>query len=86
VPSPASPAAGAIKRLKAGKETQRDCALLQCEPVDDFEACAMTAPSLLSLFPTPKDLLALMPEDLGGVIIEVVPPLIQNDMFHITRS
>jgi uncharacterized protein (TIGR02391 family) len=51
--------------------------------VDDFEACAMTAPSLLSLFPTPKDLLALMPEDLGGVIIEVVPPLIQNDMFHI---
>src|SRR5271157_1216727 len=38
---------------------------------NDFEACAMTAPSVLSLFPKPEDLLALTPEDLGGVIIEV---------------
>jgi hypothetical protein len=45
--------------------------------------CTMTTPSLLSLFPTPQDLLALTPEDLGGAIIEVVPPLIQNGMFNI---
>jgi len=43
----------------------------------------MTTPSLLSLFPTPQDLLALTPEDLGGAIIEVVPPLIQNGLFNI---
>jgi hypothetical protein len=43
----------------------------------------MTTPSLLSLFPTPQNLLALTPEDLGGAIIEVVPPLIQNGMFSI---
>ena len=43
----------------------------------------MTAPSLLSLFPKPEDLLALTPEDLGGVIIEVVPPFIQNGIFSI---
>jgi uncharacterized protein (TIGR02391 family) len=43
----------------------------------------VTTPSLLSLFPTPQNLLALTPEDLGGAIIEVVPPLIQNDMFSI---
>jgi uncharacterized protein (TIGR02391 family) len=43
----------------------------------------MTAPSLLSLFPKPEDLLALTPEDLGGVIIEAVPPFIQNGMFTI---
>ena len=34
-------------------------------------------------FPTPQDLLALTPEDLGGAIIEVVPPLIQNGLFSI---
>ena len=43
----------------------------------------MTTPSLLSLFPKHQDLLALTPEDLGGVIIEIVPPLIQNGIFHI---
>jgi uncharacterized protein (TIGR02391 family) len=43
----------------------------------------MTTPSLLSLFPTPQDLLALAPEDLGGAIIEVLPPLIQNGLFNI---
>jgi hypothetical protein len=43
----------------------------------------MSAPSLLSLFPQPRDLFALTPEDLGGVIIEAVPPLIQNGMFTI---
>jgi len=43
----------------------------------------MTTPSFLSLFPTPQNLLALTPEDLGGAIIEVVPPLIQNGMFNI---
>jgi hypothetical protein len=43
----------------------------------------MTTPSLLSLFTKPQDLLALTPEDVGGAIIEVVPPLIQNGMFNI---
>ena len=39
--------------------------------------------SLLSILPKPNDLLALAPEDLGGVIIEVVPSLIQRGMFNI---
>jgi len=43
----------------------------------------MPAPSLLSLFPQRRDLLALTPEDLGGVIIEALPPLIQNGRFTI---
>ncbi len=43
----------------------------------------MPPPSFLSLFPQPRDLLALTPEDLGGVIIEAVSPLIQNGMFTI---
>jgi uncharacterized protein (TIGR02391 family) len=43
----------------------------------------MRAPTLLALFPAVQDLLALTPEDLGGVIIEVVPPLIQNGLFSI---
>jgi hypothetical protein len=43
----------------------------------------MTTPSLLSLFPTPQNLLALTPEDLGGSIIEVVPHLILNGKFNI---
>jgi hypothetical protein len=34
----------AIKRLNAGKENAgRDCALVQCQPLDDFEARAMNA-------------------------------------------
>ena len=43
----------------------------------------MPSPSLLSLFPRPRDLLALTPEDLGGAIIEAVPPLTQNGLFTI---
>ena len=43
----------------------------------------MPAPPLLTLFPQPQDLLALTPGDLGGAIIEAVPPLIQNGMFNI---
>jgi uncharacterized protein Ymh len=43
----------------------------------------MAVPTLLSLFPKPEDLLALTPEDLGGVIIEVMPPLLQNGMLNI---
>jgi len=43
----------------------------------------MPPPSLISLLPKPQDLLSLTPEDLGGVIIEVVPPLVQNGMFNI---
>jgi hypothetical protein len=43
---------------------------------------AMAAPTLLSLFPRSEDVLALTPEDLGGVIIELMPPLLQNGMFN----
>jgi Protein of unknown function (Hypoth_ymh) len=42
----------------------------------------MPAPTLLSIFPKPDDLLALTPEDLGGVIIELMPPLLQNGLFN----
>ena len=42
----------------------------------------MTPVTVLSLFPTPEDLLALTPEDLGGVIIELMPPLLQNGLFN----
>lgn len=42
----------------------------------------MAAPTLLSLFPNPEDVLALTPEDLGGVIVELMPPLLQNGMFN----
>lgn len=37
---------------------------------------------LTSLFPKPDDLLALTPEDFGGVIIELMPPLLQNGLFN----
>ena len=42
----------------------------------------MPVPTLLSLFPKPEDLLALTPEDLGGVIVELMPPLLQNGLFN----
>jgi uncharacterized protein (TIGR02391 family) len=40
-------------------------------------------PSLLSIFPTPNDLLAVTPEDLGGVVIEVAPSVMQQGRFTI---
>src|SRR5271166_5965818 len=42
----------------------------------------MPVPTLLSLFPKPEDLLALAPEDLGGVVVELMPPLLQNGLFN----
>jgi hypothetical protein len=42
----------------------------------------MTAVTLLSLFPKPEDVLALTPEDFGGVIVELMPPLLQNGKFN----
>jgi hypothetical protein len=39
--------------------------------------------TLLTLFPDPRDLLALPPEELGAILIEVVPPLVQNGRFNI---
>jgi hypothetical protein len=42
----------------------------------------MTTPTLYSLFLKPEDLLALAPEDLAGVIIELMPPLLQNGLFN----
>jgi hypothetical protein len=42
----------------------------------------MAAATLLSLFPKPGNVLALTPEDFGGVIIELRPPLLQNGMFN----
>jgi hypothetical protein len=38
--------------------------------------------TLLSIFPKPEDLLALQPEDLAGVIHEIVPGVMQNGMFN----
>jgi Protein of unknown function (Hypoth_ymh) len=42
----------------------------------------MAAVTLLSLFPKPEDVLVLTPEDFGGVIVELMPPLLQNGMFN----
>jgi Protein of unknown function (Hypoth_ymh) len=42
----------------------------------------MPAPTLVSLFPKPQDVLGLTPEDLAGVIIELMPPLLQNGLFN----
>jgi hypothetical protein len=42
----------------------------------------MATATLLSLFPKPEDVLALTPEDFGGVIIELMPPLLQNGLFN----
>ncbi len=39
--------------------------------------------TLLTIFPDPKDLLALEPEDLGGVIMEIAPGVMQNGMFNL---
>ena len=39
--------------------------------------------SLLSIFPTPDDLLALEPEELGGVLLEIAPSVMQNEMFTV---
>lgn len=39
--------------------------------------------TLLSIFPDPADLLALEPEELGGVILEIAEGVTQNGMFHI---
>jgi hypothetical protein len=38
--------------------------------------------TLLSIFPKPEDLLALPPEELGGVIHEIAPGIMQNGMFN----
>lgn len=41
------------------------------------------AQTLISIFPNPNDLLALEPEELGGVILEIAPGVIQNGMFNL---
>jgi hypothetical protein len=38
-------------------------------------------PTLLSIFPQSESLLALEPEELGGVILELTPGILQNGMF-----
>jgi hypothetical protein len=43
---------------------------------------AMLAQTLTSIFPNPNDLLALEPEELGGVVLEIAPGVIQNGMFN----
>jgi hypothetical protein len=40
-------------------------------------------PSLLDVFPNPDDLLALEPEELGGVLLEAVPDVMQNELICI---
>jgi hypothetical protein len=39
--------------------------------------------SLLTILPNPDHLLALEPEDLAGVLLEVVPGVMQNGHFQI---
>jgi uncharacterized protein (TIGR02391 family) len=39
--------------------------------------------TLLSTFPLPDDLLALEPEELGGVLLEVIPGVLQNQIFGV---
>lgn len=38
--------------------------------------------TLLSIFPKPEDLLAIAPEDLAGILFEVMPSLMQNQRVH----
>lgn len=40
-------------------------------------------PSLLTIFPEPKNLLALEPEELAGILIEIIPSISQNSGFLI---
>jgi hypothetical protein len=42
----------------------------------------MMPESLLALFPKPDDLLALEPEDLSGVLLEIAPGVMQNGVFQ----
>src|SRR3970040_1872144 len=42
-----------------------------------------TMPSLLTIFPQPRDLLALAPEELAGVLIEIIPSVSQRAGFLI---
>jgi hypothetical protein len=39
--------------------------------------------SLISVFPDASDLLTLAPEELGGVLLEIVPDVMQNKIFNI---
>ena len=41
------------------------------------------ANTLLSIFPNPDDLLALDPENLAGVLLEIVPGKMQNAVFNL---
>lgn len=43
----------------------------------------MPTPTLLSIFPTPDDLLAATPEELGAVLLEVMQPLMQNGLIQM---
>ena len=40
--------------------------------------------TLLSLFPDPDDLLSLEAEELGGVVLELASPVMQNGLFNIS--
>jgi hypothetical protein len=42
----------------------------------------MASPTLPLLFPAPEDVLALTPEDFGGIIIELIPGVLQNGLFN----
>ena len=43
----------------------------------------MTGRSLLTIFPTLRDLADVTPEDLGAVILELAPAMMQNGTFTI---
>ena len=43
----------------------------------------MPASTLLSIFPTPDDLLALPPEELGAVLLEIMPGIMQQGLIQL---
>jgi uncharacterized protein (TIGR02391 family) len=42
-------------------------------------------PSLLTIFPEPKNLLALEPEELAGILVEIIPSISQHSGFLINN-
>jgi hypothetical protein len=39
--------------------------------------------TLLSVFPNPNDLIAIDPEDLAGILLEIIPGIMQNSKFNL---
>jgi hypothetical protein len=46
-------------------------------------AKSIMAQNLISIFPNYNDLLSLEPEELGGILVEIIPSVMQNNLFNI---